>query len=136
MGFVKKNVVWTTANFGKEYPIYDARVVVADPSPTPTPSVTPSPTPTITPTPTSTPSPTPTLTPSPSPNVYYYNVFNCNDPFGPTYVVKSIGILINPGEVVKVVGNDIDCWEIIDPGIAPEQFDVATIFPDCAACQL
>ena len=134
MGFVKKNVVWTTANFGKEYPIYDARVVVADPSPTPTPSVTPSPTPTITPTPTGTPAATPTPTPSSTPTYYYYNVFDCNDPFGPTYVVRSTATL-SGGQAVKVVEDEIPCFEVIDPGLPPQQYVVKLIFADCATCQ-
>lgn len=93
------------------------------------------PTPTPTPTPSNTPSPTPTPTPTPTPSVYYYNVFNCNDPFGPSYVVKSVSGVINSGQAVKIVGNDIDCWEIIDETIGPEIYTVSSIFADCATCQ-
>ena len=70
MGFIKKNVVWTTDDFGMEYPIYDNKALYF-PTPTPTPTLpppTPSFTPTLTPTgtPPLTPSITPTLTITPS----------------------------------------------------------------------
>src|SRR5210317_1590752 len=127
MGVIKKNVVWTTDNFGREYPIYDSRVVVADPSPTPTPSITPTNTPSPTPTPTSSP------TPTPSPVASYYSVFICNDPFGPTFVVKYYGTLL-VGEAVKVVGDDITCYEVSSTASAPEDYDVSAVFRDCDDC--
>ena len=99
------------------------------PSPTPTPSNTP------TPTPSSTPVPTPTPTPSATPTYYYYNVFVCGDPFGPSYVVRSSSTLL-PGEAVKVVGDDITCFEIIDAGLPPHNYIVQTRFTDCGTCQL
>ena len=63
MGFKKKNVYFTTDNFGMEYAAGDAKELYFAPSPTPTPSNTPSPsaTPAVTPTPT--PSPTPVFSP-------------------------------------------------------------------------
>ena len=62
MGFKKKNVYFTTDNFGMEYAAGDAKYVTVDPTPTPTPSFTPS----STPAPTATPTPTPTQPFSPS----------------------------------------------------------------------
>ena len=129
MGYNKKNVVWTTANFGREYPIYDTNVLGPQPSPTPTPTTTPSPTPS------STPAATPTPTPSSTPTYYYYNVFDCNDPFGPTYVVRSTATL-SGGQAVKVEEDEIPCYEVIDPGTPPHQYVVKFIFADCATCQL
>ena len=129
MGVIKKRVVWTTDNFGREYPIYDSNVVVADPSPTPTPSITP------TNTPTTTPQPTPTPTPTGTPPVLYYSIFECGDPFGPTFVVKTIGVKLSVGEAVKIVGNDITCYEVSAVASAPEDYDLSANFADCAECQ-
>ena len=102
------------------------------PQPTPEPSPSPSPTPTITPTQTTTPTPTPT--PTATPPVYYYSVFECGDPFGPSFVVKHTSTLI-AGNSVKVVGDDITCYEVSTTASAPEDYTVSQAYDDCATCQ-
>jgi len=88
--------------------------------------------PTPTPTPTNTPSPTPTPTPSPVPS--YYSVFECNDPFGPSFVVKYYGT-ISVGESVKIIGDPVTCYEVSSTASAPEDYEVSDVFGDCTECQ-
>jgi hypothetical protein len=120
---VSSFVVYSVDTSACECPTYVDFSPYAPPTPTPTPTTS------------VTPTPQPTPTPTPTPAVSYYNVFNCNDPFGPTYVVKSVSGVINAGQAIKVVGNEIDCWEIIDETTGPETYTVSTIFADCATCQ-
>ena len=96
--------------------------------PTPTPSAT------VTPTPTSTPAATPTPTPSATPVYYYYSIFVCADPFGPSYTVRS-NTTLNPGDSVKIVGDDITCYEVSSSATAPHDYVVSTRYPDCGTCQ-
>jgi hypothetical protein len=92
----------------------------------------PEPTPEPSPTPTSTPSPTPT--PTATPPVYYYSVFECGDPFGPTYVVKHTSTL-SAGNSVKVEGDDFTCYEVSTTSSAPEDYIVSQAYDDCGTCQ-
>ena len=102
------------------------------PDPTPYPTPTPTPTSTITPTPTSTPAPTPT--PSATEPVFYYSIFECNDPFGPSFTLKSNKAL-SVGNSVKIVGDDITCYEVSGTASAPHDYVMSQSFADCATCQ-
>jgi len=103
------------------------------PSPTPTPSVTPTNTPNPTPTPTVTSTPAVTPTPTSSPVPSYYSVFECNDPFGPSFVVKYYGT-ISVGESVKIIGDPVTCYEVSSTASAPEDYEVSDVFRDCTEC--
>ena len=118
---------WKTRYYGDSFV---PAQLFAQPTPEPTP--TPSQTASVTLTPTSTPSVTPT--PSATPPVYYYEVFECGVPFGPTYVVKHNSTL-NAGNSVKVVGDDITCYEVSTTASAPEDYTVSQGYDDCATCQ-
>jgi hypothetical protein len=101
----------------------------------PTPSPTPSPTATITPTPTQTssPTPTPTITPTSSPSFLYYDVQDCNDPFAAPIVVKTFTTLLI-GSSIKISGDSLTCYEVLNVGFAPEDAIVDVIYTDCATC--
>jgi len=104
MGVNYKRVVWTTDNFGREYPKYDCEVAVEDPTPSPTPSITPTSSPTPTPsfTPTNTPTatitstpqitPTPSLTPSITPTNTMTPTPSSTPPVSPPLQIEVVAI--------------------------------------------
>lgn len=97
-------------------------------------TITPTPTPTNSPTPSITPSITPTLTPSPSPVYYFYEAVNCNDLFGPTYILRAT-IQYFIGDVVSVFGDPVNCYEIIGLSAGPTfNFEINTGYADCGSC--
>lgn len=110
---------------GNDRPVYGNNKLVPEPTPTPTPSNTP----------TSTPAPTPTPTPSATPPVFYYSIFECGVPFGPSYTVKSFDKLI-VGNSLKVQGDDITCYEVSGNASAPEDYTASASFNDCGECQV
>lgn len=102
MGFKKKNVYFTTDNFGMEYAAGDAKELFFPPSPTPTPSVTPSPS--------STPAVTPT--PTPSPTTPAFNPSTISDLIGWYDFSDSSNMVLSGDEIVLVGdqsgnGNDL-----------------------------
>jgi len=85
-----------------------------------------------------TPTPTPTITPTNTPTVspvtyYYYDIQDCNDPFGSPFVVRSTSSL-TIGQSLKVVGDPNTCYEILNSGFAPHDFDVDTTYTNCVDC--
>jgi hypothetical protein len=116
---------------------------------TPTPSITPTTTPTITPTTTPTPtitqtsSPTPTttptstLTPTPTPSTptyLFYEATRCDDLFSPTFIIRSTFAV---GDVVSVVGDNINCY-VVGALIGTQpifDYEVIAEFVDCPTCE-
>jgi type VI secretion system secreted protein VgrG len=89
----------------------------------------PSPTPTLTSTPTLTPTPTPSTSP-----YLFYEATRCDDLFSPTFIIRSSTAV---SDVVSVVGDDTNCYEVgALIGTQPIwDYDVIAEFVDCPTCE-